>query len=104
MTIGLTYGEPTSAARTIVESIEPLREILTTTSEQIEAAAPGFTGKAAVGLSEALSAWFGVASTLEPILQEYATALATVDQTHAANDLAQQQSYQQLRERIGGAQ
>jgi uncharacterized protein YukE len=102
MTIGLTYGEPSTAAHTLIESIGPLQQTLTATAERVETVAPGFSGAAAVGLVEALTAWFESAGTLGPVLQEYSEALVAIDATHATNDVVQHQTYSELHNRLGG--
>lgn len=108
MTIGLDIGEPSAAALTVAEGVEPLQALLTELSDAVGVAAGGFRGAAAGGLGTALTAWFDVAGTLAPILEAYSQALATVDHEHAANETAQVGRYSagsggsHLDDRLGG--
>jgi uncharacterized protein YukE len=103
MSIGLEFGELNSAAQTVAESIGPLSDLLTTLSDSVAASATGFKGQAASGLGEAIGAWFDVATTLGPVLQQYATALATTSTEHTVNEADQVSSYSDLALRLGGA-
>lgn len=102
MTIGLTHGEPSAAALTIAQGIEPLQQLLTDLGDHVGASSAGFRGAAASGLGAALTAWFEVAATLSPILDGYASALATVDLEHATNEGVQLDRYDRLGDRLGG--
>lgn len=102
MSIGLEYAELQAAARTVVEGVAPLQDLLTGLSTAVESASSGFQGNAATGLGEALGAWFEVAATLGPILEGYATALVGVANEHIVNDATQTQSFQDLSSRLGG--
>lgn len=102
MSIGLTHGEPSAAALTVAQGIEPLQQLLTDLADQVSASAVGFRGAAASGLGSALTAWFEVAATLSPILDAYASALATVDSEHATNEGVQLDRYGQLGDRLDG--
>ena len=102
MTIGLNLGEPSAAALTVAQSIEPLQTILTDLSDAVGVSAAGFQGSAAAGLGTALTAWFYVAGSLSPILDAYGRALATVDLEHAVNEGQQTDHYDLLQQRLGG--
>ena len=104
MSIGLEYGELRDAARTVVEGIGPLSDLLTELSDGVAAGSDGFQGRAASGLGEALTAWFEVAQTLGPIMEAYASALMTVANEHVVNEGTQVDHYQRLGDRLGGAQ
>ncbi len=106
MTIGLDIGEPSAAALTVAEGVEPLQALVTELHDAVAAASTGFRGAAAGGLGAALEAWFDVAGTLSPILEAYSQALATVDHEHAANETVQVDRYSaggaHLDDRLGG--
>lgn len=102
MNIELTIGRQATAALTVQDSVTTLNEYLRDLSDAIEASATGFKGSAAAGLGEALGSWFEAASKLGPALEQYATALATVDQEHGRNEEAQLGSYGRLADRLGG--
>jgi uncharacterized protein YukE len=102
MSISLEYGELRDAARTVAEGIAPLSDLLTELMDSIGSASDGFQGQAAAGLGEALTAWFGVAQTLGPVMESYASALMTVANEHIVNEGSQVDSYQHLTDRLGG--
>lgn len=102
MSISLEYGEIQAAATTVADGMAPLQDILTELSTSIEAAATGFRGQAAVGLGEALKAWFEVASTLGPIMEAYSSALMGVANEHIVNDGQQVERHSHLAARLGG--
>jgi uncharacterized protein YukE len=104
MSIGFEFGELNTAAQTVADAIGPLGDLLTTLSDSVAASSTGFKGQAATGLGEALGAWFDVASTLGPALQQYATALATTSAEHVVNEGDQISSYTDLAGRLGGGQ
>lgn len=104
MTVGLVYSEIRAAAQAVADEVGPLQTTLETLGGDLESAATGFTGQAAVGFGEAISAWFEVAETLGPILEGYAHALVGVAQDHATNDTQQAERYGRISDRLGGAQ
>jgi len=104
MSIGLEFGELNQAAQTVADAIGPLGDLLMTLNDSVAAAATGFKGQAASGLGEAMGAWFDVASTLGPALQQYATALATTSAEHVVNEGDQVSSYADLSGRLGGGE
>ena len=104
MSIGLEFGELNSAAQTVADAIGPVGEMLTSLSDSLAASSTGFKGQAAAGLGEALGAWFDVAATLGPTLEQYATALATTSAEHVVNEGEQISSYTDLAGRSGGGQ
>ena len=104
MSIGLEFGELNAAAQTVAAAIGPLGDMLTTLSDSVAASATGFKGQAASGLGEAIGAWFDVAATLGPALEQYAGALATTSVEHTVNEADQVTAYSDLATRLGGAQ
>jgi uncharacterized protein YukE len=102
MNIELTVGRQATAALTVQESVTTLNEYLKDLSESVQGSAAGFKGSAAAGFGEALGSWFEAASKLGPALEQYATALATVDQEHGHNEQGQLGNYGRLIDRLGG--
>lgn len=102
MNIELTIGRQATAAQTVQESVTTLNDYLRGLSASIEAASAGFKGSAAAGFGEAIGAWFDSAAKLGPALEQYATALATVDQEHGRNEQHQIETYGHLIDRLGG--
>jgi uncharacterized protein YukE len=102
MSISLEFAELRQAAQTVAAGVQPLSDVLTGLSDTIGTASDGFRGQAAGGLGEALTAWYEVAQTLGPILENYSAALMTVANEHVVNEGHQVDSYQQLSTRLGG--
>jgi hypothetical protein len=101
-TIELVIGQQATAALTVADAIPELQKVLTTLSDDVEAASSGFAGNASVGLAETLGAWFEVAMTLGPALEAYAQALVVVDTEHSTNEDTQSATYSKLISRLGG--
>ena len=103
MAVGLVYSEMQAAAQAVADAVPPLHDTLRELGAAIETeAAAGFRGQAAAGFGEAVNAWFDIAVSLGPILEDYAQDLTSLAQEHAANDLTQAERAGQLADRLGG--
>lgn len=100
----LQIGAQSEAARLVAAAVEPIQTTLQDLGNTLQGASGGFRGGAAAGLAEALEAWFTAAGDLLPTLQEYAAKLVAVDVTEARTEEAQQDRYNRLATRLGGAQ
>ena len=98
----LQIGAQSEAARLVIGAVEPIQTTMQDLAASLQGASSGFRGGAAAGLTDALEAWFTAAGELPAILQEYATKLVAVDTAEAETEVAQQQSYARLADRLGG--
>lgn len=102
MTVGLVYAEMQAAAQAVADTVDPLHATLRELGGDVETAAAGFKGQAAAGFGQALNAWFEVAVSLGPALEDYADAIMALAQEHATNDHQQAVNAGRLADRLGG--
>lgn len=101
-TIELVIGQQATAALTVADAVASNQQVLSALGDDLESLSTGFTGNAAVGMAEALGAWFEVAATLGPALERYAEALVVLDTEHGTNEQEQVTDYSRLIGRLGG--
>lgn len=102
MSVGVVYSEMQAAANAVGAAMEPIDKVLTDLSTAIETHATGFSGQAAAGFGQAVSAWFEVAGTLGPILDGYAQSIFAVAQELQTTDAERTAATTALQDRLGG--
>jgi uncharacterized protein YukE len=98
----LEIGKQTEAAKLVIESIQPIEDLLKAMGTSIEGEQNSFVGDGAVALTEALIGWIEGAKDIGLALEGLAQRLAQVDETDAKVETLVNAQFARYLGRLGG--